>query len=374
MAGTNFGGATIYRPGAFSVVSKDQQTVINPGSTRVIMVVGPLDTTAVGKGSGVLKFYNDPSVAASDLKIGDTLTAMQLAWSARNSQDGPSADVVGVCEVVGTGVSGAVQTADWQTALDKLATKTVDGVVVVSGDPAIHALVKTHVTAASGVTQRKERRAFVGSKAGDTVATSVTNATALLEARVCYIHGGVKRYINGAVVTLPGYLTAALVAGLWAGSDPAEPITYDKINAIGLDTELSSADIDTLLQAGVICFEPASDGGFHLIQSLTTALTELSSETVIDTLTVEIRHLLEKNYVGTRGGKDAAIYADVLSILEDAKTRRRWLADDTDGTNVISPAYSNPIVSQTGKNVNVTFFGNVVDPINQILINAKFQI
>lgn len=118
------------------------------------------------------------------------------------------------------GSDGTPTNADWSDALALLQAEEVQWIVPATGDPAIHAMVDAHVQFMSGAGQ-KERRAVVGTALGTSDAAAVLAAKALNSDRTSLVHLGHYDFDAAGRLTLyPPYITAARVAGMFAGVTP----------------------------------------------------------------------------------------------------------------------------------------------------------
>lgn len=181
--------------------------------------------------------------------------------------------------------AGATYTAavsqDWTDALDMLKAQNVDIILPLTSTDSVHAAVSAHCTLMSGVDNKKERRGFVGganltwteATRATNVGTITANARALNSDRIVYTGIGTKHYAANGVATLyPGYITAAMYAGIAAGAAPSMPLTRKYLNCIGLETELRPTEITDLIEAGVAPPIPDSvqGSGYLISRQVTT--------------------------------------------------------------------------------------------------------
>lgn len=358
----SFGGQQIKRPGAYSVVDTSGMTPITLGAFNVLAYVGkapnvlaPLDTSKV-------LYYNSPKLAKQDLVDGTLLEAMNVAW-------GHGADLIAV-----TIVSGETDD-DWQTAIDRLETEFVDGVVPVTTEPAIQMKVDAHITNASTVKNRMERRGFYGHPAGASVADISTLRTSLANERAVVASPAVKTFdAEGEAVThsLGSVLLASAYAGKWASKEPQDPLTYDYVKFAGLEKQYNSTEIEELLENGIAVTEVVRGKGFRIVQAITTSTSEdltkreLSVSTLKDVMSKNLRETLEEKHVGNAGvaGIEVTIYNDAVTIIEGF-LKNGWISDYVrESVNV----------EQHGTSFTVDWEGKPTLPINNFFITSSFTL
>lgn len=170
------------------------------------------------------------------------------------------------------GTDPAVQVSDWTDALTTLQTYDAQWVAVLTGTAAIHAALDAHAAFMSSVGQ-KERRAFVGPAAGTSLAAGKLLPAALNSDRTALIGQGHYDYdATGALVLYPPYMTAAKVAGGFAGLDPGEAMTNKTLKIRGLEyVPRNPTDTDDMIQAGMLPIE-STPQGFKVVRSVSTWL------------------------------------------------------------------------------------------------------
>lgn len=170
------------------------------------------------------------------------------------------------------GSDGTTTVADWAAGFEVLQSVDVQWLTPVSGDPAIHAMTDTHVQFCSNQ-MRKERRAIVGTASGTTDEQAIDAAKALNSDRTSLVHLGHYDYdATGKLVLFEPYLTAAIIAGAFAGVNPGTPLTNKTIRVRGLERDLRNpTDTDPLIIGGVLCLEN-TDQGYKVVKSISTWL------------------------------------------------------------------------------------------------------
>lgn len=275
------------------------------------------------------------------------------------------------------GSEGNTVSTDWYDALVKLQTKDVQWVTATSGDPAIHAMVDTHVDFASHKL-RRERRAVCGTPLATTDAQALAAAKALNSKRTSLVHIGHHKYaITGQLELRPAYMTAALIAAAFAGSSPGTPLTNKSLKVQGLERELlNPTDTDPLLLGGVLPVEN-TDTGYKVVQSITTWLgdqkynnREQSCGAALDYTVRTVRQALDP----LRGGKSNPLH--LSRVAAATKTALTELArEEPQGPGVLagdaaSPAFRNIKASIVGDVTRVQFECSPVIPNNYILVTV----
>jgi hypothetical protein len=272
------------------------------------------------------------------------------------------------------GSDGTTTTSDWADAFETLQTVDVQWVTPVSGDDAIHAMADSHVAFMSNV-GRKERRAIVGPAIGTTDADAITKAKALNSDRTSLVHLGHYDYdLAGKLVLFPPYISAARLAGGFAGVNPGTPLTNKNFKCRGLERDLRNpVDTDVLINGGVLCLEN-TEQGYKVVKSISTWLindnfnrVEQSCGVAVDFVARNIREALDV----LRGQKgNPLVLRRAVSIAES--TLRELAREEPQGPGVIvgneeSPAYRNITASLEGDVLRVEFECSPVIPVNYVL-------
>lgn len=362
----SFGGAQITRPGSYSVVDSTGMVVATSGSFRTLAFVGVAPALKVGTDDTKVLYFNTQSTkdARDTLGAGDLITHMETAWK-------HGADLIAVSIV--KPAAATPTDAEWQTAVDRLNKTFVDGVVPVNATGAIITKVHTHCITMSSTLNRRERRGFYGHPKGATTAAIQTLVAGANTGRAVIASPAVYAYdASGAKVLYDSTLLAAAMAGLWAGKNPQDPITYDYVQFAGVEVEYEAADISTLLGAGVAVVE-VTRKGFRIVQgrtaSASTDLTEqeLSVSTLKDTMSRDLRDYLEEKHVGQAGvaGIEITIYNDAVSRIKEYKEKELWISDYV-------PTSIKVVKSGTG--FYVDWEGKPTLPINNFFLTSHFTL
>lgn len=275
------------------------------------------------------------------------------------------------------GTDGNTITTDWYDALVTLQSKDVQWVAATSGDPAVHALIDTHVDFASG-TLRRERRAILGTEVGTTDTQALEAAKALNSKRTSLVHIGHYAYdLDGKLALRAPYMTAAMIAAGFAGSNPGTPMTNKSLKVQGLERDLlNPTDTDELLLGGVMPVEN-TDTGYKVTQSITTWLgdekynnREQSCGAALDFTVRNVREALDV----LRGQKQTPLLMSRGASI--TKTTLTQLArEEPQGPGVLagdaaSPAFRNISASIDGDVLRVQFECSPVIPNNYILVTV----
>jgi len=211
---------------------------------------------------------------------------------------------------------------DWQAGLDLLTKVFKNSVVVVTGDPAVHAALEAHCAYMGGI-GRQECDGFVGlmnSTQTDIVEKSNTNPlTPGIKQQIINLG---SRHIRAFAQTVQRYDTlgelrefmppfgAAILAGMQAGSPVGTSLTHKYANVIKLRQHSGWNPVDDaeeMIQAG-LCFMETVDGiGRRVVRNITThlstsniAYTEGSVNEAVNYAVYNFRTEMERS-VGKRG-------------------------------------------------------------------------
>lgn len=325
--------------------------------------------------------------------LGNTVSDGSIVWKCVSLTRGVAANI-GDTYMVG-GAEGTTTQSDWDECLELLQTEDVNLVTCVTPDPAVWASLSTHCSYMSTVGKR-ERTGFCGGfYSGDGYTNGLgkwnnsTNIAASISAmlayaqqlnsdRMVYVGPGFTAYDeNGMLTTYNGAIAAALVAGMAAGVDVAEPLTHKSVKVIGLEYNLKWSDLDRLLEGGVCPLEFDPGYGYRICQSITTWLRndkynrrELSVRRTADYVARQVRDRLEQDFVGTKGTLTTLISIKnaTISVLTQM-ARADLLAGDA--TN---PPFKNIQVRLEGDTAYVDFEASPVIPINYIPITIHLTV
>lgn len=171
-----------------------------------------------------------------------------------------------------TGTDPTVDGAAYGAALDAIESQTWNVLAVDSVDPVIHTTIETFIDRVRN--EGKRVMAVVGEPTSVTKATRQTNAKAINHRGVVYVGHGYK--IGDTVVQ--GFEAAARVAGMVAASELTDSLTNTVIDeATDVSEALSNADIEAMIQAGVVTFGRNALGQI-VVEYGITSLTTLGAD------------------------------------------------------------------------------------------------
>lgn len=273
----------------------------------------------------------------------------------------------------GGGAGAPVTDSDWEEALEVLEQIEVDGLIPVTTAQAIQAKVDAHVQAMSNIHNRRRRRAFYGHAVGESIeniknlAAALNNERALLATPCPMVADS-----SGNRVTKPSYYTAAAVAGIWSGQEPQEPVTYKAVKFAGLEKQYKPTEIVELLNAHVCVVEVVKNGGYRIVQGITTSSSadltqaELSVSTLKDIMSENLETHFENKYVGKAGvrGVEITMYNDLVSMLEQFVS-----------SGLIAGYVADSVkVTRNGTTFNLEWQGTPTLPINNFLITTSLTL
>jgi hypothetical protein len=273
------------------------------------------------------------------------------------------------------GSDGAITNTQWTNAFTTLQGLEAQWVVPISSDPAIAAMADAHVQFMSSV-GKKERRAICGMALGSTDAQAIAAAKLINSDRTSLVHLGYYDYNAAGVLTLLSpYLTAAVVAGAFAGVGPGTPLTNKSLTLRGIERALRNpVDTDPLIQGGVFCIEN-TPSGFKVTKSISTWLVdtnfyrvEVSTGVAGDFTARNLRNALDI----LRGAKnDPLLLSRAVSIT--ASTCTLLAKPEPDGPGVLvgnstSPPFKNIVATIAGDALSVSVQASLAIPNNYILI------
>lgn len=138
-----------------------------------------------------------------------------------------------------------------------------------SNAEAVQALLAQHVETASSPPYGMWRRGFTGSSIGDSVSTTITNATNLNSLQMVYAYPGIyaTNTTTGQNQLYGGLYVAAMAAAIATGNIVAEPLTNKVLNGNGVEgpnagAQLSQSQLEALQNAGVMAiWQTAQNNG-----------------------------------------------------------------------------------------------------------------
>lgn len=264
------------------------------------------------------------------------------AAAASGASGGAPDNTVAPIFLVG-GSEGTAAFSDYQTALNLLKQVRVNSVVVLTGDPAVHAALDAHCAYMGGI-GRSERDGFVGM-----LNAGLTDVPTKAEAKAQIVDLN-TRHIRATAQAIERFNTAGerqeflppfhacIAAGMQAGSSVGESLTYKFANVLGFRQHSSwnpTDDAEEMVQAGLLFMENVQGVGRRFVRNITThlssnniAFVEGSVNEAVNFATFNFRTSMEfavgkKGFAGTiNATKGIAI--GVLGLQVDAQVLVTW--------------------------------------------------
>ncbi|MNI37089.1 Phage tail sheath protein [compost metagenome] len=269
-----------------------------------------------------------------------------------------------------TGAASGATPASWSAYFDSLKLQFSDLLVLLTDSETIHAEGLSHV--GEMVSRNQKQVMFTGGGTGESVQRTKQRAAGMNNSRAVLAYPGIyhRSHLEGRVA-MPAYFLAAMLAGRVAGVSASEPITFDYFSVLGLENDMLAGDpdINDLITSGVATLERVQNGGFRLVQGITTytgannsLYREISVRRGADKLSESVRKTLEDRFVGAKGlaSSAASVVTSVVDVLEKAVK---------DG-DILS--YRNIVVRIESSVVYVDYQVAPVEPNNYILITSHF--
>ena len=228
------------------------------------------------------------------------------------------------------GSEGTPTITEWTTAFTLLKQRRVNIIVPLTRDPAVHALLQSHLIARAGPC-RSEANGYAGigttGGAGETKTNIKSQIRALNTRHISAISQEIQRFDpdTGLSTWYPPYIKAAVAAGMQAGSAVGEPLTRKVIIATDIRQDSSwtvEDDAEELIDAGLMFAEKVDDVGIRWVRSVTTylqsdnvVLTEMSANESADQSVFNLRRNLEQK-IGDRGLASSVAVIKGLAVAE----------------------------------------------------------
>lgn len=273
------------------------------------------------------------------------------------------------------GTDGTITNTQWSNAYTALQNVDVQWVCAASASASIHAMNDTHCQFMSSVGQ-SERRGIVGMALGSTDVAALAEALSLNSDRTGLVHIGMYDYdLNGNLTLYPAYITAAMIAGGFAGSPPGTPMTNKSLTVRGFERILQvPTQTDPLILGGVLPVTKTASG-YKVVKSISTwqandnfNRVEMSTGAAVDYVSRSVRAALDQ-YRGQPGS--AVLLGQAASTTETAL--RQLAVPPPTGPGCIvgdatNPAYKNINASLVGDVLAVSFQCSPVIPVNYITV------
>jgi hypothetical protein len=308
---------------------------ITIGANAGPISIGDMDNSAASSVLVTKSFFADLAFAIEKINDESQLVSAEAA----TGFTGPPSNTAAAVYLTG-GIEGVTTFAQWQAALDLLRDETVNTVVALTGDAAVHAAVVAHCAFMGGA-GRGERDCVLGEESGINFTDSKAAAVALgsRHARLCI--QDVDRFnIDGVRETFPPFFSACLAAGMQAGTPVGTSLTFkfpNVLDVIGDDASYTIRDdADELIRSGLFVLEKVPGVGFRWLRNITTylidpgniAFTEASVNEAVNFAVFNLRTELEfavgrQGFAGTVNAV-LAIAVDILGQMIAANAITAW--------------------------------------------------
>lgn len=302
----------------------------------------------------ILQTENDPYVVVSQPTWGTAVVNIPLTFL--------------------SGGSTTAAPATWSSMFDAVANLGAYYVVPLTSDQALQGELAQFLDdqAQAG----NMMRGIVGGGINDSISVVKGRQAALRDARVGVVGtSGTRTMSDGRVYNFPGYMHAALIAGIASGLPVGEPITYKHENIQALDGSFSSDDLDNLNASGVIMSEfvrTRTASYFRIVSDPTSyndqaepVQNRMSLGEISDFLSVDLRTELDENFIGTRLGNTSA------SILKNAV--ESFLDQKVIAGEIVSYDPSNVQVIINGNTATINFTVQPAEGLDYINCYVTYQ-
>jgi hypothetical protein len=249
------------------------------------------------------------------------------------------------------GSEGSALFANYQAALDLLKKVRVNTIVDLSGDPAVAAALDAHCAfmAGQGKSERDGVSGILNGAANNVpTKTEIKAAVIAVNSRHMRLVGQAVERFNSAGEKqefLPPY-TAAIIAGMQAGTTVGTPLTNKYLNVLGLRQDSSWNPVDDaeeMIKAGLLFAEEIDGKGRRVVRNITTHLTtsniafvEASVNQAVNFAVFEFRNTMEyavgrKGFSGTIG-VTKSLAKTKLGLLVDEEIITGWRSLDIEIT------------------------------------------
>lgn len=176
------------------------------------------------------------------------------------------------------GSEGTTTFQDWQDALNLLKLIRVNSIVVLTGDPAVHAALKAHCEFMGGI-GRSERDGFVGllntPLTGLPTKTEIASQIVALNSRHLRAFAQrIERFnVEGERTTFDPPFLAVVAAGMQAGSPVGTSLTFKIANALSVTQDQTWNPVDDaeeLIEDGLVFLEEIDNIGRRWVRNVTT--------------------------------------------------------------------------------------------------------
>jgi hypothetical protein len=275
----------------------------------------------------------------------------------------------------GGGEASSIPASNWSTALEDTLYKGIQILVAWTDNVTIHEKFKAHCKEAAEISGYN-RNCWVGATAGKTLAEIHSGWVTVLNDRNMAICGqGItfNRTNSDSTVSLvkknePQWL-ALMLACMQGCTAIAEPLTNKKPNVIDtIQVFKPLKEAEDAIRKGIVILSNAGGLGNRVERSVTTHIkdnnfvySEVSANESLNTCLRDVKYYLQDK-IGSKAVASAK--QDVLSLVIARLTTQR--------SNSIIKDFRKVTVTASGDYINVGFELAVVEPLNFIIVNAKF--
>ena len=322
------------------------------------------DTSADVSGSvNALSFRCDLQEIIEALGSSQLVTAERPALGTLSLAEQASGSSV---SLLSGGAVSAVSLSDWTDALTTIESADLQIIVAWSDAANVHAEVATHLRAAA--LAGRERNAWVGSSANESLSALNTRAKALNNRNIALVGQQVRLTApTGEAVTRPPQWLALMLAGMQAGSPIATPLTRKAPNVLDVfgawDADRDAAQA---IRSGVTTLS-RGPLGWRVERSVTTWLrddnpiySEVSANESVNTSVRDLRSGLD----GFIGEPNRSLTANRIKSIVEARLNRQVL----DG---VIKNFRNVVLEDLGDTLRVNYEVAAVEPLNFISVTAS---
>lgn len=226
----------------------------------------------------------------------------------------------------------------------------------------VHGIADTHCRTASNTKNRSERNCYVGYKG--TFANSKVRAKAMnSEFTTMAIQDVSFIDVDGNLTIAQPHVLAAMMAGIQAGTEVGEPITYKYVNTYGIShTDYDpKQDVDDAIEAGLCVVEEPDGGGYRIVVGNTTygvdanfVFNRISVLEVAHYVAYNLRSQLESIFVGTGRQRVSTSTQSIFNVTAGILTQFNGdglLVPDQDNSY---RGYKDLVVSMDGNTAHIS--------------------
>lgn len=275
------------------------------------------------------------------------------------------------------GAEGDYDSSQLSTVLTMLEKENIQFIATPDGDQSFMNSIKEHCVTMSSVTRKKERQFLVGSKWGDSLDTSLSNARTLdSRAGGLFVHGGGTQFdSNGKIQEYGGSYAACMLAGMNAALAVQEPLTSKRLGFLKVESKLGDSEQEQLIAGGVCPVTLDEEELPTCIRQITTfqgddlRFNEFSAVKVMNFVSRDLRNWFKQLHVGTATGTaTASLVRSGIGQRLNSRGEDGLLIDAGQGF------YRNLQVTLTQDSVVIAYEAYIPLPLNFGFITNHFQV